>query len=91
MVFEEASFDGPGAAETPVGSDHLLDHAELHAIGGLETSEVVIHHGFEPLRGFLAHDDMPGEQAVTDGILRRTPFAFGGKWTFGASAIGLGS
>src|ERR1039458_6571251 len=27
FVFEEAGFDGPGAAQTPVGSDQLLDHA----------------------------------------------------------------
>jgi hypothetical protein len=35
--------------------------------------------------------DVLGKQAVTDGILGRPPFAFGSKWTFGASAIGLGS
>jgi hypothetical protein len=62
FVFEEAGFDGPGAAEAPVGSDHLFDHTELHAIGGLETREVVTQDGFETLRGFIAHDAMFDEQ-----------------------------
>src|ERR1039458_2085563 len=43
FIFEEPGFHGQGAAEAPVGSDHILDHAELHAIGGLEAIEGVIY------------------------------------------------
>ena len=51
FIFEQSGFDGQGAAETPVGGDHLLDHGELHAIGGLEAIEVLVHDSFETLRG----------------------------------------
>jgi hypothetical protein len=73
-----------------VGSDHILDHAELHAIGGLEAIEVVIHDGLKTFGRFILHDDLVGEHAMFGGILRRTPFALGGDRTDGASAIGPG-
>ena len=88
FIFEQTGFDGPGAAEAPVGGDHLLDHAELHAIGGLEAIEVVFQDGLEALGRFVVHDDLAGEQAMAEGVLRRTPFALGGDGTDGASAIG---
>ena len=90
FIFEEPGFDGQGAAEAPVGSDHILDHAELHAIGGLEAIEVVIHDRLKTFGRFILHHDLVGEQAMFGGILRRTPFALGGDRTDGASAIGPG-
>lgn len=87
FIFEQPGFEGPGAAETPVGSDHLLDHGELHAIGGLEAIEVLGEDRLETLRRFIAHDDLASEQAVAGGILRRPPLAPGGDRTGGASPI----
>jgi hypothetical protein len=68
FIFEQAGFDGQGAAETPVGGYHLFDHAELHAIGGLEAIEVVIHDLRETFGRFILHDDLVGEQAMAGGI-----------------------
>src|ERR1035438_8022381 len=90
FIFEQAGFDGQGAAETPVGGDHLLHHEELHAIGGLEASEVVIHGRLETFGRFILHNDLVGEQAMAGGILSRTPLALGGDRTDGASAIRAG-
>jgi hypothetical protein len=70
FIFEQSGFDGPGAAETPVGSDHLLDQAELHAVGGLETIEVFRQDGLETFGRFIVHDDLAGEQTMAGGILR---------------------
>ncbi len=88
LIFEQPGFDGPGAAQAPVRSDHLLDHAQLHAIGGADASDVFGDDGRETFGRFIAHDDLFREQAVAEGILRRTLFALGGKWTLGAGAIG---
>jgi hypothetical protein len=88
LIFEQSGLDGPGAAEPPVGSDHLLDEAELDAIGGLDAIEVGRQDRLETFGRFIAHDDLASEQAMGDGILRRAPFALGGKWTLGAGAIG---
>jgi len=60
-VFEHTGFGSPGAAETPVGSDHLLDHAELHAVDGLQAVEMVVENGLETLGRFIAHDDLTGQ------------------------------
>jgi hypothetical protein len=88
LILEQSGFDGPGAAEAPVGSHHLLDQAELHAVGGLEAIEVLGEDGLETFGRFIAHDDLLGQEAMGYGILRRAPFAVGGKWTLGAGAIG---
>jgi hypothetical protein len=68
--------------------NHLLDEADLHAIGGLEAIQVLVHDRVESFGRLIAHDDMAGEQAVAGGILRREPLALGGDRTDGASAIG---
>ena len=70
--------------------NHLLDEADLHAIGGLEAIEVVVHDRRETFGRFILHDDLVGEQAMAGGILRRTPLALGGNRTEGASAVGPG-
>jgi hypothetical protein len=73
-----------------VGGDHFLHHEELHAIGGLEAVEVVIHGRLETFGRFILHNDLLGEEAMAGGILRRTPLALGGEGTDGTSAIGPG-
>jgi hypothetical protein len=60
-VFKHTGFESPGAAEAPVGSDHLLDHAELHSVGGPQAVEMVIEDGLETLGRFIAHDDLAGQ------------------------------
>jgi hypothetical protein len=75
FIFEHAGFESPSAAETPVGSDHFLDHAELHAIGRLEAIEVIAEDSLETFGRFVAHDDLAGKQSMADGILRRTSLA----------------
>jgi hypothetical protein len=49
---------------------------------------VVAQDGLETFRRVIAHDDMAGEQAVADGILRRTPLARGGNRTLGSRPVG---
>lgn len=88
FIFEEAGFLSPGAAKTPVGSDHLLDQADLHAIGGLEDGEVIHHYRLETFEGFVAQDHVAGEQSVGGGILGRVSLALRGDRTPGASPIG---
>jgi hypothetical protein len=91
FIIEHAGFDRPGAAQTPVGGDHLLDETELHAIGGLEAKEVLIDDNLESFRGFIAHDDLAGEKTVVEGILRRTLLAQYGDGAFGKGTIDLRS
>ena len=88
FLFEYACFHGPGAAETPVGRDHLLNEAVLHAIGRLEAPEVVVEDVLKALRQLTGQDDLAGEQAMLEGIVRRTPFAFGSDRTPGERAVG---
>jgi hypothetical protein len=78
FIFKHAGFESPGTAEAPVGSDHFLDHAELHAIGGLQANEVIVEDRLETLGRFVAHDDLTGKESVSDGILRRISLALSG-------------
>ncbi len=87
-VFEHTGFESPGAAETPVGSDHLLDHAELHAIDGLQAVEMIVEDGLETLGRFIAQDDLAGQQSMADGVLRGASLALRGDGTGGESSIG---
>ena len=88
FIFEQAGFESSGAAQTPIRSDHLLDHAGFHAIGRLQATEVIIQDGLENLGGLIAHDNMASEQAVGGGILRRLSFALRGHGTGRVSRIG---
>jgi hypothetical protein len=40
-VVVEAGFDGPGAAQSPEGGDHFLDHAEFDVVGGAVAVDVL--------------------------------------------------
>jgi hypothetical protein len=81
FIFEQAGFESPGATKTPVGRDHLLDAADLNAIGRLEAAEVIVEDALETFGGLITHDDVTGEQTVANGILRRLSFALGGHGT----------
>jgi hypothetical protein len=90
VVLEHAGFDGPGAAHAPVGTDHLLDEAELDAIGGPEAVQVEVEEGFEAFAFLVLEDDAAGEQAMAQGVLSGTALAFGRDRAVGAGAIGAG-
>jgi hypothetical protein len=90
-VFEQAGFDGPSAAHAPVRGNHFLDHAEFHAIGGLEAVEVLGQQIFEGCAGFLIQDDAAGEQAVADGVLGRAMLPLRRGRTLRAGSVGARS
>ena len=46
FILEQPGLHRQRTAVTPMGCDHFLDHAELHAISGPEPFEVVIHDSF---------------------------------------------
>ena len=85
---EEGIFDGPGAAEAPVGSGHLLDHAELDAIERAEAFEVFGEERVEALARFAGEDDTVGEESVAEGVEGRAKLPFRGGGATGAGAVG---
>jgi len=90
-VIEHAGFEGPSAAHTPTGGGHLLDHAELHAIGGLEAVHVLGQMGFERFARFILHHDTAGEESVADGVLGRTLLPLGCNRSASAGSVGARS
>ena len=56
LLIEEAGFEGPGAAQAPIGCGHVLNHAEFQAAGGLEVGNVVGEQGGEGLGTFVLED-----------------------------------
>lgn len=68
---EHASFDGPGAAHAPGGTDHFLDEAELDVVGGLEAVDVGGKEGLEGFAGLVIEDEAAGEESVNEGVLGR--------------------
>lgn len=84
----ESVFDSPGAAETPVGGGHLFDHAELDPIDGIEAFDVLGEQFGEAIDGFTGENHAIGEEAMADGVLRRTAFAVGGLRAAGESTVG---
>ncbi|MGD0498570.1 MAG: hypothetical protein ABSC23_09065 [Bryobacteraceae bacterium] len=87
-VVNEAGLAGPSAAETPVGSHHLLDGGEFEVIDGAEPVKALGQEGLEVLTGFVVEDHAAGKQTVTQGILRRVAFPFRSDRTTGAGAVG---
>ena len=87
-VIEEAGFDGPDTAEAPGGGDHLLDKAELDAVGGREPSEMLIEQGFEALLRLVGKDEALGEEPVANGVLGRVPLTFRSLGSQRAGAVG---
>ncbi len=90
LIVHRAGFDGASSPHAPIGSDHLLDHGELDAVGGLEALQVQSQESVEALAGFRLEAEAPGEQAVTHSILRRELFSERGGRPTGTSAIGAG-
>ena len=87
---EVAVFDGPGAAEAPVGGDHFLDEADFDGVQGAEALGVGEEEFAEGFGWFLFEDDDSGKEAVAAGVLRGAGFAAGGFGASGLGAVGAG-
>jgi hypothetical protein len=61
LDFERVGFDGHGAVHTPVSGAHFFDHAEFHAVVGLETVDVHLHEELEVFFGFGFEKQGSGE------------------------------
>ena len=71
----QLGFDGPGAAQTPEGGDHVLDDAAFDVVDGVVELDVLVHEDVEAGAVLGGQDDALGEQAVADGVEgRRSAF-----------------
>jgi len=91
LSIEEAGFDGPGAAQAPMGRGNLLDDAEFQAIGGLEVVDVAGQEGREGLGALDFQGHASGQEAVADGVSRGAPFRVRGNGAAGESSVGARS
>jgi hypothetical protein len=87
-AFEHFGFEGPGAAEAPVGGCELFDEAVFEIVDGGEALEEDVAEGFEVLGGLVADEDLFGEQAMADGIGGSAGLAFGGDGSGGSGRVG---
>lgn len=68
LLIEHAGFDGEGAAQAPVGGDHLFDEPELDFVDGAEAVDVGIDQCLEDGAALIAEEHALGEQAVAHGV-----------------------
>ena len=87
-VGEAAVFDGPEPTKAPDGGHHLLDHAELDVVGGIEARDVLVQEALEIRSGFIREDRMFCEEAVSKRVVRGVQFAHGCSGAEGEGAIG---
>ena len=73
---EKLRLDRPGAAETPVGGGHLLDHAEFDFVDRGEALQMEVQQLLEGFAGLVADDHAVGKQSVTDCIAGGAGLAF---------------
>ena len=90
LFLEHAGFDGPGAAQTPVGGHHLLDHGVLDAVGRVQTLDVSGHDGGSAFGALVFEDQGAGQGAVTERVPGGAPLAGQGFGALGESAVGAG-
>jgi len=83
--------DAPGAADTPEGGGHILDHGAFDAIDGREALEVTGENGLEAFERLAWKDDAVGEKAVLHGVLRRAFLAFRSDRAAGLASVGARS
>jgi hypothetical protein len=72
-----------------VGGAHLLDHAELDLVGGLEAVCVLLQENQEVLARFVVQNDTVGAETVTDGVQGGTLFPGWGGRAFRKGAVGF--
>ena len=87
---EKAGLDGPGAAKTPVGGGHFLDHAEFDAIDRTEAVEVGSQEIVKTLAGLAGENHTFGQEAVGEGVGSGNLLTFGSLGTSGKGAVGAG-
>ena len=87
---EALGFDGPGAADAPLGDDHFLNDGELDAVGGLKAVDVVGEDFLKTGWRFVIQPDDFGEQSVAAGVLGRQALAGLRDRASGAGAVGAG-
>jgi len=87
-VFEHFGFEGPGAAESPVGGGEFLDEAVLEIVDRGEALEEDVAEGLEVAGGLIADEDLLGEQAVAGSVGGGAGLAFGGDGAGGAGGVG---
>ena len=67
---QEARFDAPEAAQSPLGRDQLLDQAAFAVVGRLVVRLEGLVEVVEQFLAFPAEDDGAAEEAVPDCVLR---------------------
>ena len=70
FILEQPGLHRQCTAVTPMGCRHFLDHAELHAVSGLEPFKVFIHDSLETFQRFILQNILAGKEAVGDLPLR---------------------
>ena len=88
LFVDEAGFDGPGAAQTPMGYDHLLDHGEFEAGGRPQMVEVVGERGSEGFGTFAFQGHTLSQEAVAESVLSGALFPLRGERAAGESSVG---
>jgi hypothetical protein len=87
---EQASFDGPDAAQAPAGDGHGLDQIHLDRVGGVELLDVGVEEELELLVGFGGEQDGLGGEAVAEAVAGRLGSAFRCGGAAGLGAVGAG-
>jgi len=75
-IVEHLGFDGPEAAQFPVGRSHFFEETEFHSALGIETIDVLLKQFFEVFPLFIFEDDTFGEEAVPDSVEGGAAFPF---------------
>src|SRR5271165_3402150 len=86
----DAGFDGPGAADAPLGDGDVLDEMEFEDGAGLEGIDIILLELFKKGVILITEDDSSGGKAVFYGVLRRTLFSLGSDRALGLGAVDTG-
>src|SRR5271165_5195895 len=87
----DTGFDGPSAADAPLGDGDMLDEMEFEDGAGLEGIDIIMLELFKKGVILITEDDSSGGKAVLYGILGGTLLAFRRDRTYGLGAIAAGS
>jgi hypothetical protein len=90
LVVDGGFFQCPKAELTPLGYGHFLYEGMFHGGLGLEFAVDLGQKFQKTLLGFALQDNTFGEQAVSCGIARGIPLAFGRDRPAGFGSVGTG-
>ena len=85
--FKSRGFEVAGAAETPGGSDHLVDEKKLDGGGGAVLGEEVAAEGLEILPIFRLDDHVARGETVLERVAAGDGSAAGGAGSSGAPGV----